>query len=172
MSPPSRRKFLFTERSLEFQKSQIGPHLHLSLSPGWLCFARRPPYTAGGLRPPRARGQMDPGKPSSATWPAPWHPPMLTRVPDALSSRHTTPAMRRAAAAPPARRRAPLTQIERPLSLHPSPGSPLAYKNSQSSTVALLLPLLPSSAAPPWPPRSSSRGPASPAPHCPLRPPQ
>ena len=50
--------------------------------------------------------------------------------------------------------------------------SPLAYKNSQSSTVAPLLPLLPPPAAPPWPPRSRSRGPASPAPHCPLRPPQ
>src|SRR6185503_5070477 len=84
----------------------------------------------------------------------------------------TPPALRRAAAAPLARRRAPLTQIDRPQSLHPSPRSPLAYKNSQSSTVAPLLPLLPPPAAPPWPPRSSSRGPASPAPHCPLRPPQ
>src|SRR6185312_14403287 len=31
LSPPSRRKFLFTERSLEFQKSHLCPYLHLSL---------------------------------------------------------------------------------------------------------------------------------------------
>ena len=75
-------------------------------------------------------------------------------------------------AAPLARRHAPLTQIDRPQSLHPSPRNSLAYKNPQSSTVAPLLHLLPPPAAPPWPPRSSSRGPANPALHCPLRPPQ
>src|SRR6185503_11976823 len=36
----------------------------------------------------------------------------------------TPPALRRAAAAPLARRHAPLTQIDRPQSLHPSPGAP------------------------------------------------
>ena len=84
----------------------------------------------------------------------------------------TPPAMRRAAAAPPARRRLAQGQIDRPQSLHSSPRSSLAYKDPQNPTVAPLLPLLPPPAAPPWPPRSSSRGPASPAPHCPLRPPQ
>ena len=48
----------------------------------------------------------------------------------------------------------------------------MAYKDPQSTTVAPLLPLLPPPAAPPWPPRSSSRRPANPALHCPLRPPQ
>ena len=48
----------------------------------------------------------------------------------------------------------------------------MAYKDPQHPTVAPLLSLLPPPAAPPWPPRSSSRGPASPAPHCSLRPPQ
>jgi len=146
----------------------LSPSLSL---PRLLC-SRRPPYAAGGLRPPRARGQMDPRKPLRATWPAPWHILAPTRVPGRFPSRHDTPAMRRAAAAPPARRRAPLTQIDRPQSLHSSPRSSLAYKDPQNPTDAPLLPLLPPSAAPPWPPRSRSRGPASPAPHCPLRPPQ
>ena len=115
---------------------------------------------------------MDPRKPLRATWPAPWHILAPTRVPGRFPSRHDTPAMRRAAAAPPARRRAPLTQIDRPQSLHSSPRSSLAYKDPQNPTDAPLLPLLPPSAAPPWPPRSRSRGPASPAPHCPLRAPQ
>src|SRR6185503_11994078 len=70
---------------------------------------------------------------------------------------------------PPARRRVAQGRIDRPQSLHSSPRSSLAYKDPQNSTVA---PLLPPLAAPPWPPRSSSRGPASPAPHCPLRPPK
>src|SRR6185312_9056645 len=64
-----------------------------------LCFARRPPYAAGGPRPRRVRGQVDPGKPSSATWPAPWHLPTLTRVLGVLPSCHATPPC----AAPPAR---------------------------------------------------------------------
>jgi hypothetical protein len=115
---------------------------------------------------------MDPGSLS-----APPGPPLgissRAHASQAAPRAATTPsAMRRAAAAPPARRRAPLTQIDLPQSLHPSPRSSMAYKDPQSSTVAPLLPLLPPPAAPPWPPRSSSRGPASPAPHCPLRPPQ
>src|SRR6185437_11126468 len=86
--------------------------------------------------------------------------------------RHDTPshAPRRCRSA-----RSPSTrqgQIDRPQSLHSSPRSSLAYKDPQNPTVAPLLPLLPPPAAPPWPPRSRSRGPASPAPHCPLRPPQ
>ena len=115
---------------------------------------------------------MDPGSP-----PAPPGPPLGTssraHASQAAPRAATTPpALRRAAAAPLARRRAPLTQIDHPQSLHPPPRSSLAYKDPQNSTVARLLPLLPPPAAPPWPPRSSSRGPASPAPHCPLRPPQ
>jgi len=115
---------------------------------------------------------MDPGKPLHATWPAPWRPPTPTRVPGRSPSRHDTPshAPRRCRSA-----RSPSTrqgQIDRPQSLHSSPRSSLAYKDPQNPTVAPLLPLLPPPAAPPWPPRSSSRGPASPAPHCPLRPPQ
>ena len=68
LSPKNRRYFLFTERSLDFQKSQIGPHLHLSLSPV-LCFpaARRTPpvdfvhhapaakWTRGNLSAPPGR---------------------------------------------------------------------------------------------------------------------
>ena len=108
---------------------------------------------------------------------APPGPPLGTS-----SRAHASQAAPRAATTPPpcaaplaaplARRRAPLTQIDRPQSLHSSHRSSLAYKNPQNSTVAPLLLLLLPPAAPPWPPRSSSRGPASTAPHCPLRPPQ
>ena len=52
------------------------------------CFARRPPYTAGGPCPRCVRGQVDPRELSSATWPASWHLPTLTRVLGALPSRH------------------------------------------------------------------------------------
>ena len=112
-----------------------------------------------------------PRKPSSATWPAPWHFPARTRVPDALPSRHATPAMRSAAARS---ARSPLSRPgpnPLPQTLLPSPRSSLAYKNPQSSTVARLL-LLHPPAVPPWPARSSSRGPATTALHCPIQPPQ
>ena len=165
LSPPSRRKFLFTERSLEFQKSQIGPHLHLSLS-------RCSVFPPSAVRRPRARGQMDPGKPLSATWPAPWHLLARTRVPDAFPSRHDTPAGAAPLPPPPARRRVAQGQIDRPQTPLPSPRSSLAYKNPQSSTVARLLLLLPPPAAPPWPARSSSRGPAPTTLHCSIQPPQ
>ena len=123
LSPPSRRKFLFIERSLEFQKSQIGPHLHLSLSPGAL-FSRRPPYAAGGLRPPRARGQMDPGKPLSATW-----PPLGTS-----SRAHASQTPPRAATTPrPAQRRCLL----RPLAVEPSRTNSTAPSHSIPHTGAL-----------------------------------
>ena len=170
LSPPNRRNFLFTERSLEFQKSQIGAHLHLSLS---RCSVFPPPAVrrrwTSSTACPRPNG---PRGVSQRHLAAPWHLLARTRVSDPFPSRHDTPGRRSAAAAPPARRRAPLTQIDRPQSLHSSPRSSLAYKDPQNPTDAPLLPLLPPSAAPPWPPRSRSRGPASPAPHCPLRPPQ
>ena len=108
--------------------------------------------------------------------PAPPGPPLGTS-----SRAHASQTLPRAATPPPpcaapllaptARRRAPRTQIDRPQTLLPSPRSSLAYKNPQSSTVARLLLLLPPPAAPPWPARSSSRGPATPAHHCSIRPP-
>ena len=64
-----------------------------------LCFARGPPYAAGGPRPRRVRGQVDPRELSSATWPASWHLPTLTRVLGALPSRHAAPPC----SSPPAR---------------------------------------------------------------------
>ena len=108
---------------------------------------------------------------------APPGPPLGTssraHASQALSRAATTPPAGAAPLPPPpARRRVAQGRIDRPQSLHSSPRSFLAYKDPQNSTVAPLLPLLPPPAAPPWPPRSSSRGPASPAPHCPLRPPQ
>ena len=64
-----------------------------------LCFARRPPYAAGGPRPRHVRGQVDPGERSSATWPAPWHISKRIRAPEALPSRHAAPPC----SSPPAR---------------------------------------------------------------------
>ena len=76
-------------------RNHIYALISISLSPGLLC-SRRPPYAAGGLRPPRARGQMDPGKPLHATWPAPWRPPTPTRVPGRSRAATTPrPAQRR-----------------------------------------------------------------------------
>jgi len=152
-------------------RNHIYALISISLSPGCsVRAARRTPPVDFVHRAPAAkwtRGSLS----------APPGPPLGTssrpHASQAASRAATTPpAMRRAAAAPPARRRAPLTQIDRPQSLHSSPRSSLAYKDPQNPTDAPLLPLLPPSAAPPWPPRSRSRGPASPAPHCPLRPPQ
>ena len=54
----------------------------------------------------------------------------------------------------------------------PPPGAPWPIKTPSTPQSRPFSPLLPPPAAPPWPPRSSSRGPASPAPHCPLRPSQ
>jgi hypothetical protein len=86
---------LFTERSLKFSEIAKEPPSP-SLSPGWLCFARRSPYAAGGLRPSCAHGQMDPGKPFNATWPAPWHLLARTRVPGRSRAATTPrPAQRR-----------------------------------------------------------------------------
>ena len=114
---------MFNERSLDFQKSQIGPHLHLSLSPR-CSVSRRPPYAAGGLRPPRARGQMDPGKPLSATW-----PPLGTS-----SRAHASQTPPRAATTPrPAQRRcllrpfaveSPRAKSTAPRHHFPRPGTP------------------------------------------------
>ena len=118
---------------------------------------------------PRPNG---PGETSQRHLAAPWHLLARTRVPDASPSRHDTPAGAAPLPPPPARRRVAQGQIDRPQTPLPSPRNSLAYKNPQSSTVAPLLPLLPPPAAPPWPPRSSSRGPANPALHCPIRPPQ
>src|SRR6185437_7790390 len=120
-------------------RNHIYALISISLSPGLLC-SRRPPYAAGGLRPPRARGQMDPGKPLRATWPAPWHILARTRVPGCSRAATTPPAMRRATAAPPARRRLAQGQIDRPQSLHSSPRSSLAYKDPQNPTVAPFFP--------------------------------
>ena len=86
---------------------------------------------------------MDPGNPSSATWPAPWHLPTLTRVPGTLPSRHAAPPCAAPLPAPPARCRVAQDQIDRPQTPLPSPRCSLAYKYPQSSTVARLPLLLP-----------------------------
>ena len=151
----------------------LSPYLHLSLPACSVSAAacRTPPvdfvrrrWTSSTARP-RPNG---PGKSPSATWPALGTSSRAHASQAAPRAATTPPALRRAAAAPLARRRAPLTQIDRPQLLHPSPRSSLAYKDPQNSTVARLLLLLPPPVAPPWPPRSRSRGLANPALHCPL----
>jgi hypothetical protein len=115
---------------------------------------------------------MDPGKTLHATWPAPWRPPTPTRVPGRSRAATTPrPAQRRCLLRPLAVE-PPRTKSTAPSHSIPHPGALWPIKTPRTPTVAPLLPLLPPPAAPPWPPRSSSRGPASPAPHCPLRPPQ
>ena len=42
------------------------------------------PYVAGGPRPQRVRGQLDPGGPAEDTWMAPWSLLAPTRVPGHL----------------------------------------------------------------------------------------
>ena len=96
LSPPSRRKFLFTERSLEFQKSQIGPHLHLSLS---RCSVFPPPavrrrWTSSTARP-RPNG---PRETSQRHLARPLAPPRAHTRPRRLPEPPRRPGRRSAAA--------------------------------------------------------------------------
>ena len=121
---------MFTERSLDFQKSQICPYLHLSL-PRPALFA--PPavrrrWTSSTARP-RPNG---PGETSPRHLARPLAPPRAHTRPRPLPSRHDTPAGAAPLPPPPARRRATQDQINRPQSLHSSPRSSLAYKDPQN----------------------------------------
>ena len=76
---------------------------------------------------------MDPGKPLSATWPAPWHFPTRTRVPGTLRSRHATPrhAPRRCPLRPLAvMRPGPKSTASRRYSPHP--GAPWPIKTPRA----------------------------------------
>ena len=108
-----------------------------------LCFARRPPYAAGGPRPQRVHGQVDQGSP-----PAPPGPPLGTSPRSHASlapSRAATPPRhaQRRLLAPPARHRVAPDQIDLPQMPLPSPRCSLAYKYPQSPAVARLPLLLP-----------------------------
>ena len=121
--PSKKEIFLFYREVPELLEITDRP-LPPSLPSLLLCFARRPPYAAGGPRPRRVRGQMDPGKP-----PASLGLPLGTSPRSHASqtlSRAATPPPSYAAplAAPPARRRAPQTQTRLPRRYSPRSGAP------------------------------------------------
>ena len=77
---PSKKEIFLVYREVPELLEITGRPSSSSLPSLLLCFACRPPYAAGGPRPWRIRGQVDPRELSSATWPASWHLPTLTRV--------------------------------------------------------------------------------------------
>ena len=80
-----------------------------------LCLAAARSYAAGGPRPRRVRGQLDPGGPAEDTWMAPWSLLAPTRVPGHLGVCHAAHHAPRRLLRPPPRHRA------RPGSVQPSP---------------------------------------------------
>ena len=87
---------MITERSLDFQKSQKSPYLHLSLPAcSVLAAACRTPPVDFVHRAPAAKWTR--GVPQRHLA-ASWHLLTHTRVPDISPSRHDTPGRRSAAA--------------------------------------------------------------------------
>ena len=88
---PSKKEIFLVYREVpEFLEITNRPSSSSPLSVSLYLAAVRP-YATGGPRPQRVRSQVDPRELSSATWPASWHLPTLTRVLGALPSRHTAP---------------------------------------------------------------------------------
>ena len=127
--PLNRRYFSITERSLDFQKLQKSPYLHLSLPACSVSAAacRTPPYVVH--RAPTAKWTR--GVPQRHLA-ASWHLLTRTRVPDTSPSRHDTPAGAAPLPSPPARRRVAQGQIDRPQTPLPLPRNSLAYKNPRA----------------------------------------
>ena len=103
-----------------------------SLSPGLLCFGRRLPYAAGGLRPPCARGQMDPGSPSAPPG-CLLAPPHAHTRPRPLPEppRHPRPAQRRCLLRPLAVE-SPRAKSTTPSHCIPPPGAPWPIKTPRT----------------------------------------
>ena len=143
--PSKKEIFLVYQEAPEFSEITNRPSPS-SLPCLLLCFARRPPYADGGPPPRRVRGQVDPGELSSATWPASWHLPMLTRVRGALPSRHARPAMQLATCS--LRQLAvesPQTKSTFPRRRSPRPGLLSPINSPRTPAVAQFLLFLPSS---------------------------
>ena len=88
---PSKKEIILVYREVpEFSEITNRPSSSSPISVS-LCLAAVRPYAAGGPRPRRVRGQVDPRELSSATWPAPWHLPKRTRAPEAFPSCHAAP---------------------------------------------------------------------------------